>query len=198
MRIGLDLDGVFCNFTEAYIRVVREVAGVDLFEPTDATNPPVWYFPEYRGYSKDVIKEAWKRINTDTSFWYRLATLPGAQAFLAHRKQTLSHDVYFLTNRSGVHAKLRTEQWCSFHLYTMYPTVLITSDKTGVDKGWIAKALKLDCYIDDKLENVKQVCELSPKTRTYLLDYAYNQDNPPDTRYTRVSTVNDFFIAEGL
>jgi uncharacterized HAD superfamily protein len=128
----------------------------------------------------------------------------------------LRNDIYYVTNRAGASAKRQTESWLYRYLpyaeLGVHPTVLITSDK-----GAAAKALKLDVYVDDNLDNIKGVLRESATTRAYLFDRAYNQgevsiDVPaavqigPNVRGvlfgtqkltgTRVKTLGELFDAE--
>jgi hypothetical protein len=200
MKIGFDIDGVLAAFIPAYQRLVIEHAGgLNLFHPGDDKLPPCWNWPEYRGYNKDVIGSVWAHIKSSSSFWQYLGETPGCSTL---RTVILdlqrNHDVYFITNRMGCQAKRQTEHWLIHHLGIERPTVLLTADK-----GITAKALGLDCYIDDYLENARAVCAHSPSTRTYLLDMPYNQEDAPGNKrhdwpynFIRVKTVGQFLDAE--
>ena len=211
IRIGIDVDGILARFTTAYQRLVVEVAGVDLFKPGDATDPPCWSWPEYRGYDKKVISEVWSRIKTSHDFWMGLSELPDCCTL---RTLILDlqrwHEVYFVTSRVGKDVKWQTEQWLMLHLQIDQPTVLISSEK-----GLVAKALKLDVYVDDNADNVNDVILRtdptvagmavpgSYRTRTYLVDKSYNREpgisEEPvsvDSRVTRVATLGQMFDRE--
>jgi len=96
-------------------------------------------------------------------------------------------DVYFITSRPGIDAKIQTEDW----LYNAgYPhaTVLISSAK-----GLCAQALKLDVYIDDRWENCVDVATTSLKTKVFLLDRPWNRGNNPDAfNIVVVDSATDF------
>lgn len=213
MRIGFDIDGVLANFIPSYQKLAIEVAGKDLFDRGDYKNPPCWNWPEYRGYSKETMKEVWNRIKNDERFWMDLDPLPGVSTLrMCILDLQRYHEIYFVTSRVGSDVKWQTEQWLRLHLAIDLPTVLISSAK-----GLCAKALKLDCYLDDNADNVNDVVLktlpeeisvtlpniLQPATRTYLLDASYNREpgvpEAPvrvDTRVTRVATLGKFLDAE--
>jgi len=176
MRIGFDLDGVLANFVAAYQALTVKVAGKDLFDPDDVNNPPCWNWPEHRGYSADTMKEVWQRIAASPNFWLSLEPYWDRINTLALCIEDLeqNHDVYFITDRPGYRAKRQTESWLKMYLpyndEAVHPTVLLASAK-----GAAAKALKLDAYVGDNLDNVKDVLRESPMTRVYLLDRSYNQ-----------------------
>ena len=183
---------MLANFIPAYQQLVVDVAGVNLFHPNDDKDPPYWNWPELRGYSKDVMDTVWARITGSHDFWVCLPeTVHCSTLRMCVLDLSRFHDIYFVTSRPGTDTKWQTEQWLILHLGIERPTVLLSSEK-----GLVAKALKLDCYIDDNLDNVKDACLMSPATRTYLLNRAYNQDSPPDTRYIRIETLGQFLDRE--
>jgi uncharacterized HAD superfamily protein len=205
MRIGFDLDGVFANFIPAYQRLfVEESGGVDLFKPGDNIDPPVWDWPEMRGYSKDITRKVWKRITQDPTFWLNLeetAEMKTLRLLLPTLQR--DHEVYFITSRPhGADTKWQTEAWLYAHLVeegrepVLTPTVLIVGSRV---KGAACRMLGLDIYIDDNLDNVNDCVAESPKTRTYLLDRNYNQTglvNEKSWGWIRVPSVGIMFDRE--
>lgn len=172
MRIGFDVDGVLADFANAYQRLIIEVSGKNLFHPTDGDRPPCWDWPEFRGYDKATMKEVWGRIKASERWNLDLDELEGCRTLrMCILDMMRWHDIYFVTNRPSKDAKWQTEQWLMLHLGIERPTVLISEDK-----GPIAKALKLDVYIDDKFENIVDTLKSSQHTRAYLLDKTYNQN----------------------
>ena len=198
MIIGFDVDGVLAAFIPAYQRLVIEHAGgLNLFHPGDDKEPPVWNWPELRGYGKVTVGKVWDTIKTSHDFWMNLGEAPGCSTLRMVILDLLRrHEVYFITNRMGHNAKWQTEQWLRIHLGIDLPTVLLTADK-----GLVARALSLDCYIDDYIYNAFGVIEQSPRTRMYLLDLPYNRVSPGEEswragQYMRVKTVGAFLDAE--
>ena len=193
MRIGFDVDGILAAFIPAYQNLVIQTAGHDMFLPGDDVNPPCWDWPEFRGYDKATVRKVWQTITSGSTFWQSLTPLDGVAELNAVAEQLIKHDVYFITSRPGVLAKQQTENWLIQHTGFFNPTVLISSDK-----GACCKALNLDAYIDDKLDNIYDVVVESPETRLYCLGMRYNQDdNPVAPRYyTRVSSLAEMLALE--
>lgn len=135
----------------------------------DPTQPPCWEWPNHFGYTQEQEKQVWKQVWSDSSFWQSLDEEPyGSEAVNKLDKLAFSgHDIYFITNRSGVRAKLQTERWLEAR--GMYnPTVLVTGDKIPV-----VRALKLDAYIDDKPETLIELGK-DVILRTYAKLTSYN------------------------
>jgi hypothetical protein len=174
-----------------------KVTGRDLFAPGDIENPPCWDWPQFRGYTKEEMSfstgPVWGAIKSDPEFWYRLEEDRGAAVLRENWRKLLDagHDVVFATSRFGIAPDMQTAAWLR-NMGCTYTDVTVTSDK-----GRFCADRYVDCYIDDNLDNVKNVLRTSPATRTYLLSRAYNAA-PADTGYTRVPSVEAFFMAEGL
>lgn len=208
MRIGFDVDGVLANFSANYAPLLAEVAGRNLFLPGDIENPPCWLWDEYRGYTKAETRATWDVVKASGRFWLDLPPLNGASTLaMVLPDLQRNHDIYFVTNRMGLDAKWQTEAWLKLHVGVDTPTVLVSAQK-----GLIAAGLKLDCYVDDNLDNANDVAEKTGPdpavaTRTYLLDKSYNRSNtrellgnfgngPLDPHVMRVSTLGQFLDAE--
>lgn len=196
MRIGFDIDGVFAQFIPVYAALTIQFDGRDLFQPYDKINPPCWHFPQYRGYSDETMKQVWKYITESPTVWSNLEPYPdNTQALMEHiHAIEYYHDVYFITDRPGVTAKRQSELWVRKYLnyYHPYnPTVLLCKPK-----GFACRALNLDVYIDDNLDNVLNVQAEHTATRVYLLNKNYNQGDAKNA--IRVDSVRDMLVAEKL
>ena len=206
-------DGVLANFVSSFQRLTVEVVRKNLFHPSDDTHPPCWDWFSLRGYTRDEMRLVWAAVDTSYEFWTRLRELPGCSTLrMVCPDLVRNHEVYFVTSREhGRDVKWQTEQWLMLHLCTELPTVLVTGEK-----GLVAKALKLDCYLDDNLDNVNAVVRttLAPTTsaadisngiterptcRTYLLNRSYNQSpaaGVTDRHVVRVETLGQFLDKE--
>lgn len=197
LRVGFDVDGVLARFNHAYANVLISTSGVNKFgEPAETiftdTEPNEWCYDKAAGYTKEERNAAWDNLCADPLFWLMLP-MTRDEASLRHRAHCLTklNDVYFITNRSGVNAKWQTEIWLERNFGIRFPTVLLSATK-----GAVCRALSLDCYIDDKAENIHSVVGLA-STRAYLLDKPYNRTFIGNT-HTRVSSLEEFFVHEGL
>lgn len=186
MRIAFDLDGVLANFVQRYQTDFIRLTGKDLFQEGDIHNPPVWDWPQYRGYSDEEVAMVWKHIKNSPIFWKSLLPLPGVYDLeLVIRAIEDSHDVYYVTSRVGATAKRQSEHWIRTHLkYDSMndPTVLISGKK-----GAIANALNIDVFVEDNRDNAYDITCYSPNTRVYLLNYNYNQPDPENDTTFHVS-----------
>jgi len=198
MRVGIDVDGCLANFNSGFIRRVIEVTGRNLFP--DNYEPTTWDYPTAVGYTEDEVNKVWENIQADPLFWLRLPVYQGTCGFLMNLARQ-HHDVYFITARPGIEAKMQTELWLEVAGYES-ATVLITSKK-----GLAARTLDLDIYLDDRWENAKDVAVLSdgftahgktipPRystTKTFLLDRPWNRLGD-ETAYgvTRIASLSQF------
>lgn len=199
MRIGFDMDGVLANFYDAYEQKCIEAdLGIDRFPRRGrqgvSIHPPCWNWPEHYGYAKAVVSAAWQSIKNDESFWAELPVMDPAGVEIARElHEDPDHDVYFVTARPGRRSKLQTETWLEAQGIAA-PTVLMSDQK-----GYIAKALNLEVYIDDKIENCLQVRAMSPSTRCYCPDRDYNRDSVLEQHGAiRVADVTEVFEREGF
>lgn len=192
MKLGIDCDGVLCNFIDAYKQLIIKITGVDLFLVDMQWNS--WDFDKKCGYTnKDHLNKVWDYINNSISFWNTLPAYEDASEVLLQLwgRVLKGDDLYFVTSRPGnstVTPKLQTEGWLntqflwrSWHQFT--PTVLITSQK-----GDAAALLELDYYIDDRWENCLDVLDKAPWCNVYLMDRPWNagKDNPQIKRVKSV------------
>lgn len=175
LRIGFDVDGVMSHFSPDYQRVITELTGKNLFEPGDADNPPCWDWDLLRGYTKAERARAFEHIGRHRTFWYDCPPLPGLWDLDQLRFLYSDHEVYFITNRGGYRVKYQTEQWFRRWLH-IGPEVPITVVVNGHrSKGLVAKALNLDAYLDDNVDNVMDCLITAPECKTVLYNASYNQ-----------------------
>lgn len=198
-RIGLDLDGVLADFNHGYIDLIRTELGIQLPKPS-ATYPDVWNYERAAGITSSQENKLWNRIKT-SEFWGTLHPLQETPYVLdvLSRLRFGGHDIYFITSRPGQKSKLLSERWLSLSGMNN-PTVLTV--KGEKEKGFAAKALQLDIFIDDKPENLYEAVREWPKVKAYLLDQPYNQEAemflPGERFIIRVPTVTKMLELNGL
>lgn len=196
MRLGYDVDGVSADFNDSFIPLVKAITGRDLFGPGYV--PTCWDYPTAVGYTAEEVSKVWDVICANPTFWMGLRPYFDAMDILERlRIASYEHDVYFITSRPGIKAKQQTEVWLATHSgdFNWNPTVLISSAK-----GACAKALHLDAYIDDRLENVVDVAKQihHPMTKTFLLDRPWNQRETDAWFYTRVDSAAEMLDQLGI
>lgn len=172
MRIGFDVDGVLADFNRSFMDLFPRVTGKSLFAPDYW--PHTWDYPQAVGYTNEETSAVWEHIKAGGAFWGNLEPLPDMDVL---RKWMASdpipspfYEIYYVTSRMGRNVKFQTETWLDDCLGNIGNTVLISSEK-----GAIAKALKLDYYVDDRAENILDVMKVSPGTHAFLLDAPWNQ-----------------------
>ncbi len=172
MKVGVDVDGVLADFNSGYIERTVQVTGVDLFPPRPFAIP-CWKFPEHYGYTGRQMRAVWKSIKEDATFWLRLGDYPETQGDIDYLQRLVNQgaDLYFITARPGVNAKVQTETWL-WDRGLISPTVLMSKHK-----GLCALALGLDVYMDDKWENVYDVLSEGTECAIALRDRPWNQPN---------------------
>ena len=186
-KLGFDLDGVLVDWNSAFIALMIQLTGRDLFPPRPF-DIPTWNYPTHYGYTTAEVSYVWTDIKASPYFWQSLKPYEttGDALRAIHDRWRQNDDLYFITSRPGIDAKKQTENWLRMHwpMYTVPPlTVLISSHK-----GLCAKALHLDAYIDDKDTNVCDVVREHATCRTFLLDRPWNRDLEwPD----RIQSVTD-------
>lgn len=168
MRLGLDIDGVLCNFNARFVQEVIRVTGRNLF-PQDCapdTFPTVWDYPETFGYTDAEMKAVWKAIRSSLTFWQECDLL--ADAYFLPQLEA-AHDIYFITARPGLQVKRQTELWLA-KAGIEWPTVLLAQEK-----GPAVRALELDVFVDDKPENVLDGKVWRKRCKSLLFDRPYNR-----------------------
>ncbi len=186
VKLGIDVDGVLADFNKSFMAKVIAVTGRDLF-PARPFAVPTWNYPEHYGYTRDEVSATWEAIKSSRHFWRELPAYPETQQVLAALVDS-GADVYFITARLGLEAKLQTERWLSAMMpwtKPMLPTVLITSHK-----GLACRTLGLDAYIDDRWENALEVSTTA--TESFLLARPWNAGNVLQGGIVRVASVLDF------
>lgn len=188
MIIGCDIDGVLADFNDSFIRRVIKVTGKDLFPPRPF-DIPTWNYPEYYGYTAADTSAVWADIKSDDLFWEALPAYMDTDEAIGYLEDRCFYnrdDIYYVTARPGVMAKVQTENWLMRH-GAIRPTVIISSQK-----GLVCEALKVDAYIDDKWENVCDVAD-NDVTKAYLMVRPWNRGlNHEYSAITEVTAVKDF------
>lgn len=191
MRLGIDIDGVLADWNHAFITLLVKTSGRDLFPPRPFPIT-MWHYPALYQYTPREITTAWSNIHHSGNFWESLPGYPETRhvATALQARETLRRDdLYFITARPGLHAKVQTESWL-MKQGIFKPTVLLSERK-----GHCALALDLDAYIDDRLENIRDVVWASPGTRAFLLTRDWNVHYPTPVGATRVASVVEFLEA---
>lgn len=167
LTIGVDIDGVLSNFTQAARKLCQE-----LFDgrPDDSLVQTGWGFDSI-GISPEEENILWRKIDSIPNWWLTHDKLSDTSLL---KPLCDKYRVIFITNRkdgTGLAIDKQSAEWLVRQFHIFHPTVLISNEK------WpLAAALKLDWYIDDRPKNVSEVVEHHLKCKTVLMDATYNQD----------------------
>lgn len=200
LKLAFDLDGVFCDFSSGYAKLLTRHTGIE-FPPVSDVWPTTWYWERDAGVTKEQEEYVWKTgiLHEGSQFWLRMHPMDGAIEALSQINGLIKrgHDVYFVSTRAGHGAKLQTEKWLYRHGID-YPTVLLASDKVPY-----LRTLGIDFFVDDKPETIEAVMKAAQYEqlpcfgRVFLKTAPYNRDYViPGV--IRVSSVADALKLIGL
>ena len=183
LRIGVDVDDVLVDFLSAFRQEAEIVLGRRFPLP-----PGSWSFKNWKITRADIEK-VWDHIKeTDNWFFYNCVTLPFVSENLPWLVE--EHDVYFITARiptAGFSVQKQTQLHIS-ELGVQFPTVLVERDK-----GPISAALKLDAFVDDKIENLIDIDKATEgKTKIFLMNQSHNAEYDVPSHWTRVKDFGEF------
>jgi 5'(3')-deoxyribonucleotidase len=170
MVIGIDVDGVLACFESGFKRKLELVRPDVLPKTFTWRDIDTWDWDLKAGYTKLESGKAWDLVKEDTGFWISLEAYADTRRFMRDLAfLTSDDDVYFITNRMGVRAKVQTETWLRMNGWDTRPTVILAANK-----GLVCQALYADFYLDDKNSHVEGVKALSPRTRGFMLKRGWN------------------------
>lgn len=180
LRIGIDLDGVLADFNSAFWKIVARQTGLDVA----GFHPEAW-FGKPPGISDADVDRAWKEIKDTPNWWLGLRKLPGTSLLPDLYEKCRC---YFITHRIQDGRGLPIDQQSALWLTTAFglkaPTVLDEKDKLS-----IVKVLKLNAFIDDKPETVREIL-LGSTVWVGMPHYSYNSD--ANLNMARVANFNEF------
>src|SRR3990167_4806743 len=160
-KLGVDLDGCIANFNLAYGKRLAEANGKDLLPEGWKDKPEVfvtWNWDSWYGYSSEIQNLVWRRdIINNPTFWGTLKPLDGAVETIKKLNfmSKAGIEVSFITHRMGLMVKTQTEKWL-YDVGIDYPTVIIAEDKIPV-----IRAMKLNFYVDDKIETCNDLARVA-------------------------------------
>jgi hypothetical protein len=191
MKLAIDIDGCLAQFDRPYAKLLNW----QFPEFTDRY-PTVWDWDKAAGCPQENIDRAWQYICASNHFWLDLDPYPTTRDDLVALGQAVSqgHDVYFLTSRPGIIAKLQSEIWLRVHGYHYAPTVLIAGGP--MTKGLICDGLQIEAAIDDRPENLIAIGSNKDlggnNCRLFLFDRPWNRSAlEPQTRVHSVIDMLD-------
>lgn len=187
MRLGIDCDGVLCNFSKRYAEYAKKLCMLNL----DISQQREWSFQSI-GVSPAQDDLIWQEIKNTPNFWRWLEPLPGAWSlFWAQHK----YELFFITSRVptvGRSVAHQTAEWLKIHHDILYPTVLVADLPS--QKIPLALNLGIDAFVDDKPSTIKSMRNAG--LSAYIFDQPYNGE----VEDPRVKSVDEFLsrLVEGV
>ena len=177
-RIGLDVDGVIANFSDAFILKAREL-GLGQYFPDSWKGHVDWDFGLGRG---GIFKAVWREIEEDPIFWLRIPT---------HSERPLYRPEVYVTARPV--PSIVTEAWLGLNGFPKVPVVTVP---VGHNKADAFREFYVDLFIDDKPSNVLELRNAG--INAVLLDRPWNGEATVLPRTYSINTdINGKFLTVG-
>jgi len=173
MKFGFDLDEVVCDLTASLLDLMYYSYGVD--RTIDIFTGYNFYHNDYCGDNRvneeiaDMLVHAVRDLGV-------LSNCKPDQKFarLVSFLYAYGYEIHFITAREEA-ARGVTKDWLKRH---KIPYTSLTIIGYGNNKGPKIKALGLDYFVDDFIENIEAALEYDEglKGRTFIVDKPWNED----------------------
>ena len=187
IRLGIDLDGVLCDFSQEVTKMANRLFGKQL-----APNflPQNWSWSDVM--TADQWTAIWNELMAVEDFWVHLSELPGVRDLHSFLAKNNDAQVYFITSRAdsaGMSTLVQTTQWLEQR--NLWPRVdrSIVIVTNAADKWKHIKALEIPWFLDDYLPTIVQIQSICESTCGVVFDAPYNQD---DRKIPRVYSVAEY------
>jgi uncharacterized HAD superfamily protein len=148
LRLGIDIDGVVADFQSAF----RALAERELGRPAEDPDADL---------SRQDVDRLWKVVADSPNWWLEIQPYePDQIARLYALARRQRWEVFFMTSRpesAGDAVQLQTQVWLE-RLGFYLPTVLTMPNGA---RGEIARSLRLDLAVDDRLVNCLEIVSAS-------------------------------------
>lgn len=178
MRVGVDLDGVVSGFSEPNGGFVHYLNSLG---HTQTPPPQTWEFWTEWGLSFEEFKEHFANGVEAGIIFHCDPLLPGARQGINSLKRA-GHTIHIVTDRQFPRAPELTMGWLTRHGIP-YDSITFSRDKTIVD---------VDAYIDDRVENVRDVRAVVPPLTKDLVVLRDRPWNRYDDKLPRVTSWRQF------
>lgn len=158
IRIGLDVDGVLANFSEAFIKKGRQM-GIQCCLPKDWKVVDKWMFP-----CADHFKEVWDTaVEHSYNFWLGIPPLPKAVKYF--KQKTAFTPELYITKRPC--PSWVTRKWIRAN---EFPDAEVITVNDPADKLIIVKE-RCDAYVDDLPSTVRQMLDAGVNAYLYAAPF---------------------------
>ncbi len=148
LRLGIDVDGVVADFRTAFRAIAERELGI---APDDIEQE----------LSKPEVERLWRNVSAASNWWLDVpAYEPDQIERLYAQVRRARWEVFFMTSRppsAGDSVQLQTQVWLERYGFYL-PSVLTTPSGA---RGELARALRLDLALDDRLVNCLEIISAS-------------------------------------
>jgi hypothetical protein len=148
LRLGIDVDGVVADFRTAFRALAERELGI---AANDVESD----------LSKADVDRLWRRVAVTSNWWLDIPPYePDQIARLYAQARRSRWEIFFLTSRpasAGDAVQIQTQVWLERHGFLL-PAVLTTP--AGA-RGEIARSLRLDLAMDDRMVNCLEIISAS-------------------------------------
>ena len=148
LRLGIDVDGVVADFRTAFRAIAERELGI---APDDIE----------KELSKPEVERLWRNVSAASNWWLDVpAYEPDQIERLYAQVRRARWEVFFMTSRppsAGDSVQLQTQVWLERYGFYL-PSVLTTPSGA---RGELARALRLDLALDDRLVNCMEIISAS-------------------------------------
>lgn len=173
MKIGIDIDGVLCNWAQGFHNLLCDVVG----EKRPFVVPTQWDLGN-TSWTPEQIDLGWEAIRNTRDWWITLEpyrdNVNALRAFFGG-----GDDFYYVTSRTpsdGFSVLKQTQHWLDSLDLLLHGCSILVVDKPSFKRN-VVLGLALDKFIDDKLETV---VDGHPSTDWYLLSREWNKSGRPN------------------
>lgn len=190
INVGIDLDGVCCNFAKRYSEVCRNLFGEKCPIIQNESEILGWVWYDWYPINKDEWNKAWDSIRSTHNFWTTLEPIQPNQFFYM-RDRIMNEpyiNTYFITAREpsvGLSIAKQSIEWLESNGWKN-PQVLEIQKK-----GPAIQALGISHFIDDKTENILSAIAESDA-------YTYAPNIPHNKKLDSILSLGRFSRVEGL
>lgn len=172
--IGIDIDGVLANFTQAISIKLREVYGIERADVLQTENVLDWYYTKnFPTLTKKEIDIVFKDIVDDKYFWTEMIDVLDWN-YIELLKFIINDNIFkvhFITSRPGKRIYNYTKEWLKLKLQTDNFNLHIAD--SWKDKRAYIEQQNIKCFIDDHLETCESLVEVC--SILFKPDYPYNK-----------------------
>ncbi len=189
LRIGIDCDGVLADFKLAYTTEMQRLYPDIPYLVHKTEGMLAWDETAHPFVTPEMAKETWKYITMARDWWLTLAPIPTFTERTSLTHLAKDQDVYIITARANTLGDSVVHQtWRWLGNQGIHGASVILAKQ----KGSVARALKLDYFLDDKPENCEDVADCAEDCRVFLREWNWNREIPLHWSIGSYKNLGDF------